>query len=232
MQFPILGLTALLCQAFAANATSCDSLVDSWSLAKERQQVRLYQRQKPVDLSEVMVITELRTSLTAFILLLRGTQKGPEWIANASTIMLLDRPKPNQDLVVTRFDAPWPIRNRDMVTLSTFNQDPENLTLTLTVTEASDKYPKVDGWIRMKNVRAIWQLSPLPSGLIEICYRGSADPAGFIPLWLAKQLQKDGTFSTFVRLRQILLKDQYQQGQVVGIQEPNTALRTKISNNP
>ncbi|WP_172449247.1 hypothetical protein [Bowmanella denitrificans] len=49
MQFPILGLTALLSQAFAANATNCDSLVDGWSLAKERQQVRLYQRQKPAE---------------------------------------------------------------------------------------------------------------------------------------------------------------------------------------
>ncbi|WP_343841772.1 START domain-containing protein [Bowmanella denitrificans] len=181
---------------------------------------------------DVMAITELNTRLNAFIWLLRDTNRGPEWIANASTIQLLARPEPNQDLVHSRFDAPWPIRSRDMVTLSTFSQDAESLILTLDVKDAAESLPINEHWVRMKHVWAIWQLSPLASGLVEICYRGSADPAGHIPLWLANQLLLKGTFTTFVKLRQLLVENQYQHKTLSGIQEPSVHLETKISNNP
>ncbi|GGO69427.1 hypothetical protein GCM10010982_20560 [Bowmanella pacifica] len=219
MQFSLPVLLSLLLFSTEALA-DCEVSGSQWQHVKSKHQIELYRRKSDSAVDDVMAKTLLRSDLSAFILLLRDTEQGPKWIANARQITLLDRPQTNQDLVHSVFNAPWPIRDRDLVTRSHYEQDPDSLVLTLIVEDASESLPKIPTMVRLQGVWSSWTLTPFPANQLEICYQGSADAAGNIPHWLANRMLLDGTFKTFVALRKILPNSIYQNKPLRGIQEP------------
>lgn len=219
MQFSIPLLACLFFLSVPLRA-DCEFSDSSWQQVKSKQQVELYRRKTDSAVDDVMAKTTISSDLSAFILLLRDTEQGPNWIANARQITLLERPQSNQDLVHSVFNAPWPVHDRDLLTLSHYEQDPDTLALTLTVEDASDALPEIPGIVRLQGVWARWTLTPLPVGQLAICYQGSADAAGNVPHWLANRMLLEGTFKTFVALRKILVTPDYQNKPLRDIREP------------
>lgn len=218
MQFPILLLVLLLC-SFCSLA-QCDRDAENWTLSRQGDQVDVYRRMHPERGLQVMAVTRLKTDLSAMILLLRDTVQGPKWIANAKNVTLLARPEPNKDLVRTLFNAPWPVSDRDMITLSEYRQDQRSLILRIDVEDASDQHPLQPGVVRMEEVSGFWQLTPQSDQMVEICYQGSGRAGGKLPGWLSRDLLMDGIFETMQGLREQLPLHRYQNKPLRDIQEP------------
>ncbi|WP_088328422.1 START domain-containing protein [Lacimicrobium sp. SS2-24] len=199
MQFPLF-LLLLFCALFAR--ASCMDEETDWALEKSSQQVSVYGRQK-ADYYEIMATVRVQASPVDFLTLLRNTEKGPQWIHNASQITLIDQPDPQTDLVHTVFDSPWPFRDRDMVTLSRIHENVAQGELRIDITDASTRILASADHVRMQQIRGIWRLRTTKR-YTQICYQGSGHAGGNIPDWLARSLLVSGTYKSFSQLAEIL----------------------------
>ncbi|MDN4501424.1 START domain-containing protein [Alteromonadaceae bacterium BrNp21-10] len=195
-----------------------------WQQQSDRQQVQIYSQQTANGIIKIKATTRLTSRIGALINLLHDTQRSQQWIDNIQKVEVLDRPAPNEAIVHSYFNGPFIISDRDMVTHSQINQDPQSLQVRIDIGDLGGEYVPINGYVRMKNVQGMWLISPLGNGIIEIEYQGSADPAGNIPTWLANSTLLSSTERTFVQLRSLLVQPQYQ------LAAPNFIEETQMAN--
>ncbi|WP_107852998.1 START domain-containing protein [Oceanimonas marisflavi] len=189
---------------FSAIATSPTS--QRWEMAKNKDGITIQTRHHQAGLVEIRARTFVVTRYAAFMALLEDSANIPNWIDNVSSSRVLEQISLTENIVYTRFRAPWPVQDRDMVTYSRFEQPPG--ALVLTIEDASDAYPQQQGYIRIKAVKATWTLAKLTNGLTHIEYIAFADPGGNLPGWMTNQLSVTSAFNTFQGLREQLPKYQ------------------------
>jgi len=205
---------------FVAFFCCFSAIANSWQLVKQQEGVQLYQQQKKNGDFAVKAKLNLSSDLSALLVLLNDTHNSQKWIANNQRVKVLDRPSYHQAIVHSFFSAPWPVKNRDMVTHSFTTQDPQTLEVTIKILDVGQQFPKQKNYIRMADVSGVWRLTPLTKQQIQISYEGTASPAGDIPQWLAQDLLLSSTFSTFLNLKQLLPTSKYQNKPLRGIKEP------------
>jgi hypothetical protein len=193
----------LMLSLFAAFSSVADSSrPPRWEMAKNQDGITIQTRHHQHGLVEIRARMLVVTRYAAFMALLEDSQNLPNWIDNVSSSRVLKQLSPNENIVYTRFRAPWPVQDRDMVTYSRFDQPPG--ALVLTIEDAPDAYPLQPGYIRIKAVKATWTLAKLTNGLTHIEYIAFADPGGNLPGWMANQLSVSSAFNTFKGLREQL----------------------------
>ena len=72
---------------------------------------------------------QVETSYSGFLLLLEDSDNVPNWIDNVSHSEVLMQISANENIVYTQFKAPWPARDRDMVTYSKYEVEEGQFTL-------------------------------------------------------------------------------------------------------
>ncbi|MFQ3197528.1 MAG: hypothetical protein ACI8R9_002156 [Paraglaciecola sp.] len=177
-------------------------IAQEWERAKQQDGVSVFSRPLPNNLLQIKALTTVTANHEAFIRLLGDIEHCTKWIANCKKIEIIATPDQATRLVHTFLSAPWPIRDRDVVTRSvtTKNQD----TLEILIEDAGQTYPLAPGHVRMTDVHGQWRLVEIPDGTMTVSYVGSASPAGEIPDWLAKGALIDSIFETFNQLKAVI----------------------------
>ena len=180
----------------------------SWQFEGSNDGISIYSREHSDGLIEVRAQMFTPTSYGAFLTLLEDSENVPNWIDNVSHSRVLSQISASENVVYTQFSAPWPARDRDMVTYSKYTID--EIGFTLQIEDApSSALPQQDGYIRIRNVDAVWSLQKLTNGTTLIEYTAFANPGGILPDWIINNLTKESARNTFENLRQQL--PEYQQ---------------------
>lgn len=186
-----------------------------WTLAKSEDGIRIHTREHQGGLVEIRAQMFLTTSYQAFLVLLEDSSNIPNWVDNVSESRVLKQISPTENIVYTTFAAPWPAKNRDMVTYSKYQL--ANNAFRLDIADASQHYPQQPGYVRIRDVEARWTLEKLTNGLTHIDYTAYADPGGLLPDWLTNTLSVSAAFNTFSALKKQL--PDYQQYQHSSLNE-------------
>lgn len=198
-------MRALLLFSFLLLTTTDGSAQQAdWRLYKADDVTQVEYRHDKASLLQIRATTEVTSLTGAFLHLLEDTANISAWAANTVKAELLGQPDANTHLVQTYFAAIWPVSKRDMVTQSSWQQDPASGVLTMTVTDMGQQFPPVAGYVRMRQVKGVWTLTPLPGGRLQIRYQGQADPAGKVPHFIADKVALKALFKTFTQLNTIL----------------------------
>jgi len=176
----------------------------------------VYYRTAESGYAEIHAATRTVTSLSAFIALLHDTAHIPEWMDSVREVTVLAEPGQRSDLVHTLFRAPWPVSDRDMVTLSRYWQ-PTPCSLVLEISDRHQDLPEQKGHVRMFDVHTRWSLESLEDGITKIDYTAYANPSGNLPHWLANRATLQTTFRTLLALREELSSGRYRAQRVEGI---------------
>lgn len=174
-----------------------------WRQVKIKQGIEVYQQKLPDGLLKLRAYTVTSGCLSAFEALLLDTQNADQWLSNVKRVEVLATPSPDEHIVYTQFNAPWPIKNRDMVTYSRIYRTAKTQ-LQIGIQAAPDTYAKRDAYVRIEHVAASWVINQLSQNEISIEYQAIADPAGKIPLWLGNSVAKSNVFNTFKKMRERL----------------------------
>ncbi|MBJ2136275.1 hypothetical protein JEU11_07410 [Paraglaciecola chathamensis] len=177
-----------------ANAQHTSDNPAQWQLASETKNVAIYKRITTTGYIEVRGVTQVRNTPEAFTALLAQTALAPKWIANNQEVTVLSSQQ-NTRVVHSKFNAPWPLKNRDMVTKSTTYY--KDNTLYIDIIDASTHYAESAGFVRIRDVSGQWVLSSAGNGVTIIEYRGQANPGGNIPIWLANRTLISSMSETF-----------------------------------
>lgn len=197
-----------------------NAMANSWQLVKQQQGTQLYQQHRENGDFAVKAQLNIESNLSALLVLLNDTQHSHLWIANNQKVKVLARPSYHQAIVHSFFHAPWPVRDRDMVTHSYTSQDPQTLEVSIKILDVGHQYPRLKEYQRMTDISGLWRITPLQDRQVQISYEGTASPAGDIPQWLAEDLLRTSTFDTFLKLKQRLPSSEYQNKPLRGIKEP------------
>lgn len=186
-----------------ANTVSGDDL-SSWRLVKDVNGIRIYTKKTESGYKEVNATITVSASPIDLLTLLDNIAIADQWIDNCQKVQLIDSPSANERVVHSFFYAPWPVKNRDMVTHSKTVFE-ESGVVKIIVSDYSARYPAADDdYVRMENVRGVWTMQPIDDEKMQVSYSGYGEPAGGLPIWLANSLVKSSTYNTFEKMRKLL----------------------------
>ncbi len=194
---------SLILLAFMSFSTLV-SAEQNWQFDSGSDGITIYIREhQESGLVEIRARMYTPTTYSAFLTLLEDSNNVPNWIDNASHSRVLKQISSNENIVYTQFTAPWPARDRDMVTYSRYWVDTTGFNLIIK-DAPKPALAEQDGYIRISAVKASWTLEKLNNGTTLIEYKAYADPGGFLPDWLKNKLSKQSTRATFENLREQL----------------------------
>ncbi len=181
---------------------------ENWQFESDKNGITIYSREHSDGLVEIRARMFTPTSYGAFLTLLEDSDNIPNWIDNASHSRVLNQISATENIVYTQFKAPWPAKNRDMVTYSKYWVD--ELGFTIEIKSAPDSYlAEQNGYVRIRLVDTTWELQKLTNDTTLVEYKAFADPGGLLPNWLINKLSKESAWATFSNLRKEL--PEYQQ---------------------
>lgn len=194
---------------------------EGWRLYKTEADISMQQRhlqQGRKKLLQVKIQLDYQGSISAFLHLLNDTNKAALWLHNVAQVELLAKPSLTEDLVYTRFSAPWPLTERELVSCSQWQQRTD-LTLIMKVWDCADLHPENPDKLRLRDFSALWVLSPLPGNKVRLQYTGIADAGGQVPRFLSDPVALSSSWKSFKALQQQIAAAPYQHAHQ-GICEP------------
>lgn len=194
---------------------------EPWRLRKFENGISVYSREaEGSNFLELKCVFSIKTSLSSIVALLDDFESYPEWVYRCEKSSTLKKTS-DQDLIHYQSVAPpWPVDKRDLIVQVKLTQDP----ITKVVQQRSicipDYVPRVPGHVRVVNLRALWTLTPLKDGFVNVEYLLMLDPAGSIPAWVVNLGVVDGPYQTELNMKEWLFKEKYQSAKSSFIVEP------------
>ncbi|WP_133470418.1 START domain-containing protein [Paraglaciecola marina] len=196
-------LILLICAIFCSQ-----TYAETWDLKKQKHNVSVYSQKTASGYNQVLATTQVHAHPLALIALFDDIEACPEWIHNCIKVEILEKVSATESLVNTFFGAPWPVKDRDMVTYSTISYIEDSVIIELT--DKSSLIPAHPKFVRMKNMQGTWKATPISKGVTEISYQGGGDPGGKLPAFLANRELVDSLYNTLLNLQNIMPLDKYQ----------------------
>jgi hypothetical protein len=193
-------------------AQSSSVSAQQWKLEKHKGDLKIFSQLTDSGYKKVRVETIAEAHPLALVNLFNDVEFSSEWIHNCIAVKILNSNSPTERLVQTFFDAPWPIKNRDMVTYSVITLS-EN-TVTIEVTDKGQQLERHPKFVRMQNMYGQWQAKSVENGKVKVSYTGGGNPGGKLPLFIANRELISSLFKTFENLKEVITLTRYQPKQI------------------
>ena len=193
---------------------------NSWQFKRKKDKIEIYTRNiTETGVKELKLHTQMKTSLNSIFALFDDVSRNTDWVYGAKEAKILNIIAPNHMIEYTVSDFPWPLQDRDLVTNSVVEQDPETKVVRARSVAVPEAYPKRKGLVRITKLDAEWTLTPLPDGIIDIVYVIKTDPGGNIPVFLTNIFIDKGPIQTIEKMREMLKLPEYQDAKVDYIED-------------
>lgn len=192
---------------FSGNSSS-----EPWQLKKFEDGISIYTRlAENSKYKELKAVYQIKTSLSSIIALLNDAESYPLWVYRCEKSKVILKKSDQHLFRYQSIVAPWPVDNRDVVVEVRTYQDEKTKIVNQKVDCKPSFSPEVDGHVRILEFRALWTLTPLKNGIVEVEYQLLVNPGGNIPAWLINMAIIDGPFETSVHMKTMLMKEKYQK---------------------
>ena len=172
-----------------------------WKLTKSTNGVDIYTRTKPGwGIKEFKAFVKIKASLTQVEAAIKDAENRSKWMHNTEDTKDIKIVSPNKIYTYSRLDAPWPVSDRDNVTLFTFDR-PSPTVVRITMKAAGDYIPEKNGIVRIYRMEGFWELIDLGNGYIKVVQQAVGDPGGSLPDWLANSAIVDNPYNTMLNFK-------------------------------
>lgn len=183
-----------------------------WKLKKEIDGIKVYTRSLPDSpWKEFKAMTELEASMDQVLQELLDAPKYTENCAPGISF-LIGRQTENQYLFYARKELPWPIKDRDIITLLTVHKLSDT-SIRLDIHGAPESLPEKEKTIRVQQLMGHWLLEDLGE-TTRVTQQLYLDPAGSLPAAVVNGLIVKGPLKTFMDLQDKMMALQETQSQV------------------
>lgn len=164
----------------------------------------------------------LKTSLSSLIAMIHDVQNHHNWVYGNSYGEILEQTSPMMSVCYTQTDLPWPVSDRDAVSSIQITQDPVSKEVVIVSEPKDNLIPEKEGYIRIKNFKAVWHLIPDIEGLVRVEYELYIDPGGSIPSWFVNLTLKKGPYRTMLNMQKEIQCSKYKNAKLDYILEPGS----------
>jgi hypothetical protein len=181
-----------------------------WKIAKTGDGIEVSTRVMPGwGMKEFRAITRVNARLSGVVAVLEDVSAYPQWFADCKEANVLKSAGPLERWVYFVNSAPFPLRDRDMISHMTFSQDPATGVVAVLLRGDPGAAPSRSGRIRVPRIEGFWRFLPLHEGEVEIQYELRSDPGGSIPNWLANSTVAGAPWKTLAGLRPMVAAAKY-----------------------
>jgi len=193
----------------------------SWKLIKEADGIKVYSKEiNQSKLSEILVTTEAKTSLSALVSVVKDASNHKNWIYLCKEGKVIRSFNPNEWIYYSQSNAPWPFVDRDVVAKVKLVHDPATGTVFITSTTFQDSIPLNPDYIRISYALTQWKFSPEKNGYIKIDLKIAIDLGGNIPKWLMRITAATGPYHTVKNLLVQIERPKYKKAHLSFISDP------------
>lgn len=180
-----------------------------------------YRQYKKGPQIEIKGKVTLKSSLSAALLFLQDGPNMPNWLHNAASSKILTLISANENVSLIRFNAIWPVKDREMIIRSRFWQN-SDLSIEVSSEDTMNQYHTYTSAnvVGINMLYSHWTITPITKGMITIEYTIAADPNGIIPHWLTKRIALNATWKTLGNILHQLPSSSFQAQKLTQIIEP------------
>ena len=153
----------------------------------------------------------------------------PNWAAMCKSAEVIERISPSVCYVRSVNNAPFPVRDRDVVAKVTWFYDRESGKISMHSDAAPEKLPKQKGLVRVKAASSEWHFTPQENGKVLVENYAHVDPNGKVPAWLLNLMIVESPYKTLKKMRELALTGRY-KGIELGFVK--TVIRSKTLSRP
>lgn len=172
-----------------------------WELSKDKLGIKIYLRDvaasghkeyKAVCTVESTVETVLKALLNA-----------PPYFDNApdNQSYLLKNIGTNQHVFYARKNLPWPIRDRDVITMLTQSEQ-ENGVIKIDLSAYPNGLPEKENTIRIKELKGHWLIEELDDSRVRVTQQLYLNPGGSLPSTITNSLIVKGPLKKFQAIKE------------------------------
>jgi hypothetical protein len=152
-------------------------------------------------LPEFRAQATMEASIWDVLSVLEDVDRAAEWTAHCQDMHKLPGSTSEKLLVYARMDAPWPVRDRDVITKVETGYASSTELVVKIASITSPQHPVVDGVVRIPRLIASYSFRVLSPRSTQVAYQLDLDPGGTLPDWLKTLAAKDLAHQTLSRLR-------------------------------
>ena len=155
------------------------SYASEWKLEKSDDELGISVYTRDVsgsEFKEYKGVTEMKSSLSGVVALLKDSSNLPNWIHNMVEQKILKR-KAGRSLAysVTKGNDS---ESRDNIIMSSFKQSLDTSVITINMKGKPDHLPKKENYTRIESLNGSWTISPKGNGNVEVIYQLHVEPGG------------------------------------------------------
>ncbi len=193
---------------------------EGWKLIKNGNGILVYtKKHNESHIKMVKTIMYLHTSLSSVVTLIDDTPNHLNWVYANKTSKVLKRIDKSTTVCYGQTDLPWPVSDRDFIALVHISQDSITKEVDIISESKPDYIKETEDYIRLKNFRAVWRLTPEIEGLVRVEYELYIDPGGNIPTWLINMTIAKGPYKTMRNMQMEILLYKYKNATIPYISE-------------
>jgi ribosome-associated toxin RatA of RatAB toxin-antitoxin module len=184
----------------------------AWDLAKESNNIKVYTRSvEGSSFKEYKGVMQIDATLSSLVALVDDVPAYPKWIHACTKAKVLKGIGQKESFIYTVNDAPWPVSDRDAVTLNVISQNQATSVVTISISGVPDFIPLKPGLVRVERIKGFWQFSPLADGSVEVVYQVHNEPGGNLPTWLVNSVVVTQPFRTLMNMRERIKDSVYNE---------------------
>jgi hypothetical protein len=175
----------------------------NWELIEDESGIKVWSLDIPGrDLPGFRGVTAIRAPLERVMKYVLAVEKHTDWMYNCDESRLLQQLSPTHGLLYNRINAPWPVKDRDVVLDIDYRYTPQRTAVTfrfralpehnLPVPRRVVRIPRLEGFFRF------WQESPMRTNAL---YQVEVDIGGNVPDRSARRYARNLPFETLKQLR-------------------------------
>ncbi|NRA92241.1 MAG: hypothetical protein HRU26_06070 [Psychroserpens sp.] len=175
----------------------------NWTLKKEAQHIKIYTRDaQNSNLKEFKAMTTVNVSSNH---ILKELLEAPNYHENCEPNIsyYVKEIAKDQHVFYAHKDLPWPLKDRDIVTLLTVEKIDTNTTK-LVLESLPEELPSKDKTIRIRTLMGYWLLEE-HDGKTTVTQKLFLDPEGSLPPFVVNSLLIKGPYQTFKDLRSAVI---------------------------
>lgn len=175
-----------------------------WELVEDEDNIKVWSLEIPdKDLPGFRGITMVNATIDELLTELLDFKSHSEWMWNTMESRLVKRLSDTRAIIYNMINAPWPVKDRDMVMESDYRFTPDHKALTIRFHQTKDgevpipwrvvRVPRIEGFYRF------WSESPTRTNVL---YQVEVDIGGNVPNFSARRYARKLPYETLDALRE------------------------------
>ena len=187
--------------------SSCGVAEEGWQLAQDEDDIRVYTRPNPkTGLKDFKADVIVQASIEVVNSHMSALEDQTKWMYDRKLTRVLDRPDDRSSIVYSITNAPWPVKDRDVVISFAYSENNTEDFTRIDVVNVDGYYPVDNDMVRVPYLKGYWELTRLDDNSTKIVFMNAATPGCDIPDWLADSFVLDMPYHSLNNFRDLLNK--------------------------